>query len=324
MEPAVARKPNGSTSSRSRKSQARKKKKENVVADMDAVRRHSVAGPGGYRSHEGRPRAAPLFHDDPSIALGIPVSRYLFKDPLLIGNTRRYFSRHSRRDSLDSVGSGPLGNPRYEPTVTRAPEPVQLSAVADVQLIRGLKLQRLFDEKPDVDNMASALMQLYDRLEYRGNSVKIKPELIDRIVLSALRIRSKTEAHINRASWRMRAVLRQGRRLFTKRRTLRYNAPRIDRNFIGICRLGHRDRNFNDVYENLYKILNKIPGLAQLELMERQLRVKQAAIIRGIEDMKNQISAQKAQLENICELMAKAAETAAAGQLLDMEDDGSV
>lgn len=113
---------------------------------------------------------------------------------------------------------------KTEPTLKQEAEnPATTATIKNDAIIGGLALQRLCDEKPDIDNLTNSLMQLYYNIQFKGGEGDGHKDILDRIVLSALRVKSKMELYINRVSWRVKAMLRQARRVVLKRRCIMKN-----------------------------------------------------------------------------------------------------
>ncbi|CDR97114.1 hypothetical protein BBBOND_0310170 [Babesia bigemina] len=289
---------------------------------MESGRRTSSISSNIYRSQDGRTRTSSSMNDEVHISLGSSSSKYVNRDSHRDQNQGRSSTRDDGRDrGSDRTNSATRSDEKGEPTIKKKPEPTAAVTPDNEDLIAGLALQRLCDEKPDLDTLANSLMQLYDHLEFSTGDPDSRAELVDRIALTALRVKVKMESHINRANWRMRAAMQYSRHLEAKRRCIQKNVsaqrhiraliivqvPRIENNFMGMCRDQHRSKGVSEIYDRLYKVLGKIPEVSQLEVREQRLKAKHATILSNIDNMRRQIIAQRSQLETICQLMADVA-----------------
>ncbi|GBE59165.1 RRP5 homolog isoform X2, putative [Babesia ovata] len=275
---------------------------------MDFERRTSSISSNIYGSQDGRSRTSSSMNEEVSIPMGSHSSKFVNREPTREMNQGRSSIRDDGRDRGSERSNGAAkSEEKGEPTIKKSPETSAAATLDNEDLIAGLALQRLCDEKPDIDTLASSLMQLYDYLEYSTDETESPTELVDRIALTALRVKVKTESLINRANWRMKAAVRYARHLEIKRRSIQKNIPRIENNFMGMYRDQYRSKGVSEIYDRLYKVLGKIPEISHMEIREERLREKQETIAANIENMRRQIVAQRSQLETICQLMADVA-----------------
>lgn len=195
-------------------------------------------------------------------------------------------------------GSKSDTNAKKEPESATQPEASQNDDISVA-----LSFQRQLNEKPDIDFLYNSLMQIYNNVEVNNAKPEGNQETLDRILFTALRVKARVASNVCQARWRMQAILNQSRRLSYKSKVVKKNLPKIERNYIAMCRDGHKSKGVNDLYERLNKVLGKIPSLAQLEARAQQLRSKQSNILVNIETVKRQIELQKSQLENMCRIM---------------------
>ncbi|ORM40207.1 uncharacterized protein BXIN_1176 [Babesia sp. Xinjiang] len=278
-----------------------------TLEDMNSGRRGGSTRIGSGRLQEGKSRTSNALHDDSSASSSRQPSKITSRDPPRDSRTDRRHARDDRRDrATESPSSGRKSNSRSEPTLKKELEPAVTSTAENDYIIEGLALQRLWDDKPDVDSLANSLMQLYDNLEFKEGETDTQKDLLDRIVLTALRVKSKMEAHISRVSLRMKGALHHARHLAMKRACITKNIPNIKRDLVLMCQQRLWNKSVNDHYEKVYKVLNKIPSVPLLEERAKQLKDKQKNILETIESIKQQITSQKSQLEDICQLLVAA------------------
>ncbi|KAK1933012.1 hypothetical protein X943_001828 [Babesia divergens] len=240
-----------------------------MAAATDSGRRAQTGGSSAQRSQDEKQRPSNTSQDGSHA-----IVRYMyFNRPCICSTGRRERDMESKRAPASRTT-------KTEPTLKQEAENSATTAIIkNDAIIGGLALQRLCDEKPDIDNLTNSLMQLYYNIQFKGGEGDGHKDILNRIVLSALRVKSKMELHINRV-------------------------PRIERNFINMCRNHQKNKSFNELYDRVNKVLGKIPGLAQLEVRAQQLRAKQMGIVDNIESLKRQIQTQKSQLENLCKIMS--------------------
>ncbi|GFE53091.1 serine threonine kinase, putative [Babesia ovis] len=269
---------------------------------VESSRRASSTRTSSYRAQEGKARTSTGTHDDTSRFPPKASSRDAPRD----SHSDRYPSRDDRKERRDRADSTtPTKEAKSEPTLKKEPDPVVPASVENDNIIAGLALQRLCDEKPEIDTMANALMQLYETLEYEQG--EIQPELLNKIKTMGIRIKAKMESQVNRACWRFKETLEHATDLTLKRACIKENVPNIKRKLDEATTRRVWRKNVNEHYDKMLKVINKIPALPQLQERERQLASKYEEIQEQIESLKQEIFAQKSQLEGISQLLVKVA-----------------
>ncbi|KAK2197924.1 hypothetical protein BdWA1_000927 [Babesia duncani] len=172
--------------------------------------------------------------------------------------------------------------------------------VDNEELFAGLAWQRQCDEKPDIDTLTNSLLQMYNDITSGVEGALENTELMDRIFLTALRVKARTESQMNACFWRMLSTVRYGNHLVLKHRSIELNLPRADAAYITTCKDYRRTTAYNEHYEKLSKVVTKIPSIKQLNDTIEEMTEKRDKIMANIHECSKQIAECKSQIEMAC------------------------
>ncbi|XP_952231.1 uncharacterized protein TA13445 [Theileria annulata] len=216
-------------------------------------------------------------------------------------NTQDSFSGKLKPGDEVRTKRARTAKPDDEKTV-KNPEAISPVRTDNEDLINGLALQRQWDEKPDIDNLSNSLLNLYQKLESKDRSGLA--DLRAKIFLSSLRVRSKSISYLNFTGSRLKSVIKFSKHLNLKYNTVNYNVPRIEKHYLALCKYYQRKRGLNEVYEKLSSVVSKLPGVKQAQQTAEELAVNKAKTLEKIAKIKEQIQAQKDQINEITQSLS--------------------
>nr|BAN65403.1 hypothetical protein [Babesia bovis] len=258
---------------------------------MDSSRKTSNSRSSGYKSQDGKSRS---YHDDHNSPNKKQLTRVNSKDGY------GHSDRHTKKDhARDNASEPSVEIQKNEPTLKKEIDLSVPSTVENNSIIEGLALQRLCDEKPDIDILVTTLMHLYDSMD---NTVA-QQELLDKIEVTGLRLRAKLDSDVIRAAWRFKDAIQHARHVAVKRRCLNDNVPKLYRNLELSCSRRLWNKSVNDHYDKMYRVITKIPSVPQLKHRQQQIISRQEHIKSQIAALKQQIIAQRSQLEDISNML---------------------
>ncbi|AFZ79384.1 hypothetical protein BEWA_022320 [Theileria equi strain WA] len=173
--------------------------------------------------------------------------------------------------------------------------------VDNEDLFAGLALQRQWDDKPDLDQLYTTLMEVYCKLE---NNEDVS-EQQERLYLLGTRVKAKTGSFMNSWRYKMKHMATNVRVLKMKKKTVAWNIPRIEQNYLAKCKFYQKKKSFNEVYDKLGRIVSRLPNVKQLDSTASELLNRRIKIMTKIDKLKEQIEAQKSQIDSIYLLLSK-------------------
>lgn len=174
-------------------------------------------------------------------------------------------------------------------------------SVDNEDLFAGLALQRQWDDKPDLDQLYTTLMEIYCK---RENNEDVT-EQQERLYLLGTRVKAKTSSFMNSWRYKMKHTVKKVRKLGMKKKTVAWNIPRIEKHYLEKCKFYQKKRSFNEVYDRLGRVVSRLPNVKQLDSTASELLTRRIKIMAKIDKLKEQIEAQKSQIETIYLLLSK-------------------